>query len=222
MRLRRSGPPRTAPYCCRRKRGFGSPGPCGAKALRAFNASWRKKPKLVPLSWLLPARVVRWTTPPLKRPNSAGGLLLSTRNSAISSTMGRNGTCPGSGCSTEMPSKMYSLVRGRPPLMRGNADAGGRATPGASTVRSTKLRPFSGSASTRARETTCPSVADSVCSRGARRVTTTDSLRPPSSSSTSMRSRSPLCSSSPSRTMRRKPASSTTSRYAPGCRPTKP
>jgi hypothetical protein len=29
------------------------------------------------------------------------------------------GHLPGSGCSTEMPSNRYSLVRGRPPLMRG-------------------------------------------------------------------------------------------------------
>ena len=63
-------------------------------------------------------------TPPLKRPNSAGGLLLSILNSWIASMFGKNATWPGSGCSTEMPSKRYSLVRGRPPLMRGSGDAG--------------------------------------------------------------------------------------------------
>ena len=45
---------------------------------------------------------------------------------------GKNATWPGSGCSTEMPSKRYSFVRGRPPLMRGSCEFGGSATPGAS------------------------------------------------------------------------------------------
>ena len=35
---------------------------------------------------------------------------------------GKNATWPGSGCSTEMPSNRYSLVRGRPPLMRGSGE----------------------------------------------------------------------------------------------------
>ena len=52
---------------------------------------------------------------------------------------------PGSGCSTEMPSNRYSLVRGRPPLMRGNCEFGGSATPGASGASVMKLRPLSGS-----------------------------------------------------------------------------
>ena len=55
---------------------------------------------------------------------------------------GKNATCPGSGCSTEMPSNRYSLVRGRPPLMRGSCDPGGSATPGASAASVMKLRPF--------------------------------------------------------------------------------
>ena len=46
--------------------------------------------------------------------------------------IGKNATWPGSGCSTEMPSNRYSLVRGRPPLMRGSCELGGSATPGAS------------------------------------------------------------------------------------------
>ena len=79
----------------------------------------------------MPDLVVRLTTPPLNRPNSAGGLLLSILNSWIASMIGKYATCPGSGCSTEMPSKRYSLVRGRPPLMRGRTEFGGSATPGA-------------------------------------------------------------------------------------------
>ena len=94
---------------------------------------------------LLPALVVRLTTPPLKRPNSAGGLLLSILNSWMASMFGKNATCPGSGCSTEMPSNRYSLVRGRPPLMRGSGEPGGSATPGARPASVMKLRPFSGS-----------------------------------------------------------------------------
>ena len=58
--------------------------------------------------------------------------------------LGKKATCPGSGCSTEMPSKRYSFVRGRPPLMRGNDEPGGSATPGARPARVMKLRPFSG------------------------------------------------------------------------------
>ena len=83
---------------------------------------------------LAPDRVVRLMTPPLKRPNSAGGLFVSTLNSCIASTTGKNATCPGSGCSTEMPSNRYSLVRGRPPLMRGRSEPGGSATPGVSAA----------------------------------------------------------------------------------------
>ena len=60
--------------------------------------------------------------------------------------IGKNATWPGSGCSTEMPSKRYSFVRGRPPLMRGSCEPGGSATPGTSAARVMKLRPFSGSA----------------------------------------------------------------------------
>ena len=48
-------------------------------------------------------------TPPLNRPNSAGGLLLSILNSWIASITGKNATCPGSGCSTEIPSNRYSF-----------------------------------------------------------------------------------------------------------------
>ena len=57
---------------------------------------------------------------------------------------GKKATCPGSGCSTEMPSNRYSLVRGRPPLMRGSEEPGGSATPGARPASVMKLRPFSG------------------------------------------------------------------------------
>ena len=102
----------------------------------------------LPCNALVPDLVVRFTTPPLKRPNSAGGLLLSILNSWIASMFGKNATWPGSGCSTEMPSNRYSLVRGRPPLMRGSDDPGGSATPGASPASVMKLRPFSGSSTT--------------------------------------------------------------------------
>ena len=70
---------------------------------------------------------------------------------------GKNATWPGSGCSTEMPSKRYSLVRGRPPLMRGSDDPGGNATPGARPASVMKLRPLSGSSTTFRLSMTCPS-----------------------------------------------------------------
>ncbi len=128
--------------------------PVGAKKFRALSASFRRNSNAVPWNALPPARVVRFTTPPLKRPNSAGGLLVSTLNSWMASTTGKNATCPGSGCSTEIPSKRYSLVRGRPPLMRGSWEPGGNATPGASVASVMKLRPFSGSAVTFSEEIT--------------------------------------------------------------------
>jgi hypothetical protein len=44
-----------------------------------------------------------------------------------------------------MPSKRYSLVRGRPPLILGSGAAGGgTATPGARLASEMKLRPFEG------------------------------------------------------------------------------
>ncbi len=120
-------------------------------------------------------------TPPLNRPNSAGGLLVSILNSWIASTTGKNATCPGSGCSTEMPSKRYSLVRGRPPLMRGNCDPGGSATPGDSVASVMKLRPLSGRAGIFSSETTWPRLA--VARRaGASPVTVTVSATPPTAS----------------------------------------
>ena len=133
-----------------------------AKKFRAFSASCRKNSKTLPRNALLPDLVVRLTTPPLKRPNSAGGLLLSILNSWIASTFGKNATCPGSGCSTEMPSNRYSLVRGRPPLMRGSgaAGGGGSATPGTRLASEMKLRPLSG------RSTTLPVVDDVAEPRG--------------------------------------------------------
>ena len=44
-----------------------------------------------------------------------------------------------------MPSKRYSFVRGRPPLMRGRTEFGGSATPGAIAASMMNSRPFSGS-----------------------------------------------------------------------------
>ena len=45
--------------------------------LRALSDSLRRNSKPLPCSAFVPDLVVRLTTPPLKRPNSAGGLLLS-------------------------------------------------------------------------------------------------------------------------------------------------
>ena len=53
----------------------------GAKRLRAFRTSFLTNSKADPWKLLVPDLVVRLTTPPLKRPNSAGGLLLSILNS---------------------------------------------------------------------------------------------------------------------------------------------
>ena len=75
----RIGPPTTPPNCCRRNVGLTGVG--RAKKLRAFSASCRTNSKACHETRCVPAFVVRLTTPPLKRPNSAGGLLLSILNS---------------------------------------------------------------------------------------------------------------------------------------------
>ncbi len=74
--------------------------------------------------------------------------------------MGKKATVPGSGWRTETPSKRYSFTRGRPPLIRGKAEPGGRATPGTSATSGMKLRPFKGSPTTLLREMTCPRPED--------------------------------------------------------------
>ena len=91
---------------------------------------------------------------------------------------GKNATCPGSGCSTEMPSNRYSLVRGRPPLMRGSgaAGGGGSATPGTRPARVMKLRPLSGRSTTFLLSMTWPSPEVSLRSSGASAVTVTASV----------------------------------------------
>ena len=82
---------------------------------------------------------------------------------------GKNATCPGSGCSTEMPSNRYSFVRGRPPLMRGSgaAGGGGTATPGERLASEMKLRPLSGRSTTFRLSMTWPSPEVSLRSSGA-------------------------------------------------------
>ena len=96
MRSRRIGPPTTPPNWLRRN--FGLTGLVDAKKLRAFS-------DLVPeelegacrATSLVPDFVVRLTTPPLKRPNSAGGLLLSILNSWIASMFGKERDLAGLG-----------------------------------------------------------------------------------------------------------------------------
>ena len=65
-----------------------------------------------------------------------------------------------------MPSKRYSFVRGRPPLMRGSSDVGGSATPGASDASVMNVRPFSGSWTTCSCATTVPRLPVSARSTG--------------------------------------------------------
>ena len=168
----------------------------------------------------MPAFVVRLTTPPLKRPNSAGGLLVSSLNSWIASTFGKNATWPGSGCSTEMPSNRYSLVRGRPPLIRGSGavGGGGRATPGTRLASAMKLRPFSGRSTTRRWSMTWPRLPFWLRSIEASAETVTVSVAP-TSSATSTRSVSPVATRKPVRTSGRKPCSVTCSSYSPGASP---
>ena len=80
---------------------------------------------------------------------------------------------PGSGWSTEMPSKRYSFVRGLPPLMRGRTEFGGRATPGAMAASMMNRRPFSGSRTTCSFSTTVPRLAVSTRTTGGSATTVT-------------------------------------------------
>src|SRR5919197_1186127 len=91
----------------------------------------------------------------------------------MASITGRKAICPGSGCRTGMPSNRYSLVRGRPPLIRGNAEPDGSATPGASAMTGTNERPFSGTASAAAPSITVARVASA---RGAERSPLTSTV----------------------------------------------
>ena len=69
---------------------------------------------------------------------------------------------------------MYSLTRGRLPLMRGSRLPGGRLTPGESAINGTKFRPSSGSDTTFFCSTTKLAVPRVDCSSGAAAVTSTD------------------------------------------------
>ena len=81
-----TGPPTAKPYWLRRKTGFfGLAAVAGANRLRAFSASLRRNSNTVPCSSFEPDLVVKLMTPPLKRPNSAGGELVSTLNSWMAS-----------------------------------------------------------------------------------------------------------------------------------------
>ncbi|MGC4083505.1 MAG: hypothetical protein QM736_15685 [Vicinamibacterales bacterium] len=115
----------------------------------------------------------------------------------MASMFGKNATWPGSGCSTEMPSNRYSLVRGRPPLMRGSDELGGSATPGASPASVTKLRPFSGSATIFVLSMTWPRLAVRLRNCAASPTTRTVSATAPMSSRASRRTASPVATRTP-------------------------
>ena len=115
-----------------------------------------------------------------------------------------------------MPSNRYSLVRGRPPLMRGSGEPGGSATPGASAASEMKLRPFNGRLSIFSRDTTCPRLDVALRRSGASAVTVSASLTVPSSRSRSTRMVSPVATCTPPRTSCWKPSSVAVSQYGPG------
>ncbi|PYR40184.1 MAG: hypothetical protein DMF93_11745 [Acidobacteria bacterium] len=90
MRSCTSGPPTMPPNWLRRYSGVVAF--AAWKTFRALSASCRRNSKPVPCARFVPLFVVRFTTPPLKRPNSAGGLLLSILNSRTASTTGKYAT----------------------------------------------------------------------------------------------------------------------------------
>ena len=105
-----------------------------------------------------------------------------------------------------MPSNRYSLVRGRPPLMRGSGEPGGSATPGASAASEMKLRPLSGRPSMFSRETTCPRLDVALRRSGASAVTVSVSLTAPRLRASSTRTVSPVATCTPPRTSGGKPS----------------
>ena len=121
---------------------------------------------------------------------------------------GKNATWPGSGWRTDTPSKRYSFVRGRPPLMRGSDEPGGNATPGTRPVSEMKLRPFSGRSTTLRVSTTCPRAEVALRSREASAVTVTTSATPPIPSARSTRMVSPVANQMPLRRNGRNPVAS--------------
>ena len=111
-------------------------------------------------------------TPPLKRPNSAGGALVSTLNSWMASIdreerhLSRLGLQHGDAVEEVFVDARPSAVDARE-----GASPGGSATPGTSVTREKKLRPFSGSCTMRRFGMTWPRLLDSVCSSDASAVT---------------------------------------------------
>ena len=91
-------------------------------------------------------------------------------------------------------------------------------TDGASEMRFSTLRPFSGSSCTGRAPTVVATDALCVCSSGAAPVTVSVSVMLPSTSVTSRRGVVWTLTSMPSRTQRWNPVSSTSSRYEPGTR----
>ena len=90
-RRRTSGPWRAGRRTCRRTDSGGtpvSPGCSAGSSSCAFKRSLRKNSNTLPWKALVPDLVVRLTTPPLNRPNSAGGLLVSILNSWMASMIG--------------------------------------------------------------------------------------------------------------------------------------
>ncbi len=132
---------------------------------------------------------------------------------------GKNATCPGSGWSTEMPSNRYSFVRGRPPLMRGSCEAGGKATPGASDASVMNVRPLSGRPTIFSADTTSPRLGVDVRSIDASPVTVTVSLTAPKPSAKSTLTLAPVATRTPWRTAVLNPVNSTRMSYTLGAMP---
>ncbi len=132
------------------------------------------------------------------------------------STMGKKATCPGSGCSAEMPSYKYSFVRGRPPLMRGSTVAGGRLTPGASCVRLIKLRLLSGSAITVVPGMCVSMSLSPACSSGASALIVTVCASLPTGKTRFVETVWPTLAVTPWRFKCSKPSAVTSIEYTPG------
>ena len=187
IRSRRSGPPAAPEYCCRSKGGVSAS--ASSVAGRACHAPSRAKIDAVPRIRLAPERVTMLIADAAERPRSAPKRLVAIWNSWTAS-IGRFSSGPPTTSSLlSWPSTMMLPPRPNwPPdetstlLLLVGSKVGVGWLPGTRNASSRKLRPFSGSVSICAADST-PSIA--VVTGRPTSLTVTASSTPPIVSATS-------------------------------------
>ena len=161
-RSRRIGPPSTSAELVApelRLRGAGR-----GKKLRAFSASCRKNSNAVPRNVFVPRLGRQIDDAPVEAAELGRRTVALDLELLDRIDVREEGDLTGFRLHTEMPSKRYSLVRGRPLVILGSgaAGGGGTATPGARLASEMKLRPLRGRSTTRRLSMTWPSPDDSL------------------------------------------------------------